>query len=92
MLYIGVMKSAIIRACDLVGAANIARHLGVSPQAVNEWKVAKRPVPLDRCVQIEQATNGEVTCEELRPDKADYWAYLRASVQSVPASSQKGAA
>lgn len=29
------------------------------------------------CIDIERATNGAVTCEDLRPDLADRWAYLR---------------
>ena len=61
----------------------LAKLLGVPPVLVNQWANKKRAVPLDRCVQIEQVTNRAVTCEELRPDKADYWAYLRASGQST---------
>ena len=29
------------------------------------------------CVDIERATNGLVTCEELRPDLTAQWQYLR---------------
>lgn len=68
MLYDGLMNSAFEKACQLVGAANLARYLGVTPQAVNEWKKAKRPIPVDRCAQIELATFGGVTRKDLRPD------------------------
>ena len=57
-------------------AASLARHVGVSPVAIHQW--AYRPdkrVPAERCPEIEKATSGEVTCEELRPDVD--WAYLR---------------
>lgn len=83
MLYCFQMNTPFEKACELVGAANMARILGVSPQAVNGWKKKKRPIPLDRCVQIEQATEKKVTCEQLRPDKSDYWAYLRSKVQKI---------
>jgi DNA-binding transcriptional regulator YdaS (Cro superfamily) len=46
----------------------MARHLGVTPQAVNEWKKGKRPLPLERCPDVERATNGVVTRKDLRPD------------------------
>ena len=57
-------------------ATSLARHIGVSPVAIHQW--AYRPdkrVPAERCPEIEKATSGEVTCEELRPDVD--WAYLR---------------
>lgn len=57
--------------------AALAKALGVAPVLVSQWANGKRAVPLDRCVQIEQATKAAVTCEELRPDKAGYWAHLR---------------
>lgn len=42
-----------------------------------------RQVPAERCTDIERATAGAVTCEELRPD-LDMWAYLRNSRQIPP--------
>lgn len=68
MLYYGPMNKAFGQACDLVGAAKLARHLGVTPQAINEWKKGKRPVPAARCYQIEKATDGKVTRKDLRPN------------------------
>jgi DNA-binding transcriptional regulator YdaS (Cro superfamily) len=57
-------------------ASALARAVGVPPQSVYDW-TTDRQVPLSRCVDIEKATFGEVTCEELRPDMRDYFAYLR---------------
>ncbi|MBY0241882.1 MAG: helix-turn-helix domain-containing protein [Burkholderiaceae bacterium] len=71
------MNTPFQKACDIVGAAKLAQILGVSPQAISEWRKAKRPIPLERCAQIEEATKVAVTCEELRPDKQEFWAYLR---------------
>lgn len=68
MLYYWGMRTPFEKACDLVGAANLARELDVSPQAIHEWKKAKRPIPVDRCTQIELATAGAVTRKDLRPD------------------------
>lgn len=79
-------KNAIQRACDVVGGqANLARAIGVTPSMVNQWGAGLRPIPLDRCVDIERATGKQVTCEELRPDKAEYWAYLRAASEKEAA-------
>ena len=55
----------------------LARRLGVPTVCVNQWAHGKRQVPADRCVDIEIATEGAVTCEELRPDMASRWGYLR---------------
>ena len=53
----------------------LAKAMGVIQAAVSQWLATK--VPLERCVDIEKFTNGAVRCEEIRPDKADYFAYLR---------------
>lgn len=45
--------------------------LGVTKGAVSQWKGEGRNVPVEHCVSIERATNGDVTRQELRPD--DYW-------------------
>jgi DNA-binding transcriptional regulator YdaS (Cro superfamily) len=53
-----------------------ARNLGVAQGTVGFW-LHNKPPTLERAIQIEKATNGQVTCEELRPDVD--WAYLRAT-------------
>lgn len=60
----------ISRAVEAIGGkqADLANVLGVTPQAVNQWIQAKRPVPAQHCIGIEQATNGTVTRHDLRPD------------------------
>jgi DNA-binding transcriptional regulator YdaS (Cro superfamily) len=56
------------RAADLVGGASIlAKKIDVSQSATSMWR-ARGSVPPDRCPAIERATDGRVTCEELRPD------------------------
>lgn len=61
------------------GQLFIARLFGISVQAVSKW--VKKQVPAERCPEIEKATNGAVTCEDLRPDVD--WAYLRRSTETV---------
>ncbi len=69
------------------GLANrLAESIDVPPVLISQWANQKRSVPLDRCVQIEQATEGQVTCEELRPDKAWYWSYLRTTCTHIGTS------
>lgn len=64
------MKSnPIIRAGDVVGGQSALAHLlGVSPPTVSQWRSGIRPIPAERCVAIEQATNGAVTRKDLRPN------------------------
>lgn len=60
---------AISRAIEVFGSqAAMAAALGVRQPTVSEWLRGERPVPEERCVAIERATEGKVTCEELRPD------------------------
>ena len=71
-------KSAIRKACCHVGTqSKLAALLGVSVPTVNQWVHGNRPIPAERCPEIEKATGGAVRCEELRPDVD--WAYLRKS-------------
>jgi DNA-binding transcriptional regulator YdaS (Cro superfamily) len=61
----------------LGGVTACARLVGVSPPTVHEWKTHKRKVPVERCQQLEELVNREVTCEEMRPEKVAYFAYMR---------------
>lgn len=55
----------------------IAQKINIKPIAISRWALGRRQVPADRCPDIEQATGGAVTCEEMRPDIN--WAILRKS-------------
>ena len=54
------------RAIRICGLSRLARKLGVSRQAVDNWR--HRRVPPEYCIRIELATGGQVTRHELRPD------------------------
>jgi DNA-binding transcriptional regulator YdaS (Cro superfamily) len=59
-------ESPIERAFRLAGGqAEVARRLGVSPQAVSKWS---RRVPAERVLALCAAAGGAVQPWELRPD------------------------
>lgn len=53
--------------------AELARALGIPQSLPSSWAAddakKRRPVPLEHCPRIERATDGAVTCEELRPQE-----------------------
>ena len=56
-------------AIESVGTqVELAAAISVTPQAVSGWVNGKRPVPAERCIAIEEATGGNVTRYDLRPD------------------------
>lgn len=48
--------------------AQLARTIGVHPQAVSQYVRGTRPIPAERAIQIEQALEGEICADDLRPD------------------------
>jgi DNA-binding transcriptional regulator YdaS (Cro superfamily) len=55
----------------------LAKALGVSQASTSDWSTGKKGVPAERCVPIEQATEGAVTRRDLRPaDWGDIWPEL----------------
>jgi DNA-binding transcriptional regulator YdaS (Cro superfamily) len=46
----------------------LALQIEVQPQLVWQWASESRPIPAERCPSLERATEGAVTCEEMRPD------------------------
>jgi DNA-binding transcriptional regulator YdaS (Cro superfamily) len=63
------MNKSIIAACEYLGSQSaLAKVVQVKPPVVSQWINCLRPVPIEKCVAIEQATNGEVTRKDLRPD------------------------
>lgn len=57
------------RAAQHAGSqALLAQLINVKQPTVSEWMRGERPVPIERCVDIERATSGAVTRRDLRPD------------------------
>lgn len=57
------------KAAELVGGlSNLARKLDVSPQLIHRWATGQQEVPIIRCVEIEQITEGKITRPMLRPN------------------------
>lgn len=74
---------------------DLARRMGVTQGAVNQWTAGLTRISLERAIEIECHTAGAVTCEELRPDLADKIGYLRGTVSLcslTPADNQPATA
>lgn len=50
------------------GVSVLAEKIGVVQSAVSNWRTRNSGVPAERCIAIEQATDGAVTRYDLRPD------------------------
>jgi DNA-binding transcriptional regulator YdaS (Cro superfamily) len=61
----------------------LAKLVGRSGATVSEWSTGRKRVPSDVCPDVELATGGEVTCEEMRPDVK--WHVLRNAPHAVNA-------
>lgn len=55
-----------IRVCG--GQTKLAEKIGLSQQRVSYWRKAKNGVPAEYARDIEEACNGAVTRQQLRPD------------------------
>lgn len=62
-------------------ASALAKAIDAHSSDMSDWANGFRPIPAERCVAIEAATNGLVRCEDLRPDVA--WSVLRATEKDV---------
>lgn len=60
--------SPLERACNEVGGQSaLAKRLGCTPAAVNQWLKVVRPIPRESAADIERITDGKVSCEDLLP-------------------------
>lgn len=67
--------------------AELARKISAQPQLVWQWSSGVRPVPIERCVAIERATDGAVSRRDLRPDDwRDIWPELADSSAARPSA------
>ncbi|WP_460481272.1 YdaS family helix-turn-helix protein [Comamonas humi] len=72
--------------------SELARSLRLPAQLIGQWANGLRPVPVARCLSIEQATSGAVTRRDLRPD--DWmliWPELAVSADARPSTQQEAA-
>ncbi len=62
-------RVAVEEAARIVGGkSRLATILGIKPPTVHQWLKLERPIPPERCVQIERATGGVVSRRDLRPN------------------------
>lgn len=70
----------------------LARKIKAQPQLVWQWSTGVRPVPIERCLTIEAATNGVVSRIDLRPnDWREIWPELAKSRRNKHLRAQKQA-
>jgi len=63
----------------------LAVEIGASPVLISQWATGKRAVPIERCVPIERATQGEVSRIDLRPDDwQEIWPELAQPTAAQP--------
>ena len=61
--------SPLDRAIDICGSQkSLAKKIRVSPVFVSQMNNGVKAIPARLCIPIEDATNGEVTRYDLRPD------------------------
>jgi len=61
--------NGIQRACEYLGGQTaLAAKIDVKQPTVSEWVRGERPIPLERCVEIERATDRTVMRWDLRPE------------------------
>lgn len=70
-------------------SVRLARAIGVAPAVVSQWICGIRPIPAERCPAIEAATDGAVTCEDLRPDVP--WHLIRQKLRPGDTAQQEAA-
>lgn len=91
--YTMAAMSPIERAIRCFGSQTaMAAALGVKQPTISEWLRGERPVPAERCPQIERETRERgdaVLCEDLRPDVA--WGVVRSNGIAEPATEPKAA-
>lgn len=68
---------AIRRYIDRHGVQEASKRLGVSIPALYAWANGTRRISGDRAVELERASGGELTRDDLRPDL--YTGYLPAA-------------
>lgn len=58
-----------------ISQKQLAQQLGVTPEFVSMLAAGKRTGSIEKCILIEELTNGEVTIEDLRPKNS--WNKMR---------------
>lgn len=58
-----------------ISQKQLAQQLGVTPEFVSMLAAGKRNGSIEKCILIEELTNGEVTVEDLRPNNS--WNKMR---------------
>ena len=70
------VQNSVLLACAIVGSKSaLARAVGVKPPTVQQWCTGERPVPPNKCVEIERVTGRKVLAEQLCAEVD--WGFIR---------------
>jgi len=62
-------KEKLNKAITILGSqSKLATSIGVTQACVSKWASREMLIPLEQAFKIQQATNGKVTINDLRPD------------------------
>lgn len=64
--WISAERGRAVRLAEAIGIASPS-----NPTLIYQWASGVRPVPIERCLDIERVTDGAVRRRDLRPD--DWW-------------------
>lgn len=70
--------SAYLKKQGFGATSRLARALGVNAVMISQYKQGKRPGAIT-AIEIDRHTEGKVSAEEMRPDLAKAFRYLRAN-------------
>lgn len=73
----GMKLSDYLNQLERGGKAAFARKIGAHTSDLSDWIAGERPIPARYCAAIEQASHGEVTRKDCRPNDWEvYWPEL----------------
>ncbi|MGQ5524889.1 transcriptional regulator [Chitinimonas sp. PSY-7] len=62
-------QQAVREICRMLGGQRVlAERMKVTPSTVSYWASGKYPVPVQRCIELEQLSGGCYKRHQLRPD------------------------
>lgn len=71
------------------GIPNLAKHLNVSEVTVYQWANGVRPVPPLRAIEMDELSVGSVPCEQITPEWAARFSYLRTAAKKTAKRAEK---
>lgn len=74
--------NALEKAIKLAGGqSKLATAIGEKAQTVSAWKKRGGRIPVSHVIAVERVLNGQITAEEMCPERIDDWLYMRNSTK-----------